>query len=235
MPWGERNRQCAQRLSGVWFPSGARAAAASVLRPRENASAGRGAFPASLGRQAVAGGVCNARCCVIVLRFCLSVLLSKRQTRLQVINCVSCNSSPISAACSRSHPRIWNKNVRSEAGSALTSADFTSPRGAGVPVLRRHRLTPPERGKALANHKYISIFLPSVLISLHSKKMRGGEKVRGCTWACLCATVRSAGWQRRHCSRAVAGLAAREGGDLRRAYRIGKRPRTGVEKLLELR
>lgn len=87
------NSQHAQRLSGVWFLNSARAATAFMLRPGDNASAGRGAFPASLGGRVVAGGMCKARCCVIALRFRLSVLLSKRQTRLQVINCISCNSS----------------------------------------------------------------------------------------------------------------------------------------------
>lgn len=69
--------------------------------------------------------------------------------------------------------------MRSEAGSPLTSADPISPLGAGVPVLRRHRLTPPEHNEALANHKYISLFLPSVLISLYSKKKRGKKKSPG--------------------------------------------------------
>lgn len=140
-----------------------------MLCPRDNASAGRGALPASLGGWAVASGVCKARCCVVGLWFHLSVLLSKKH---QVKNCILCNSSPISAAYSRSHPQIWNKNVRSEAASTLTSADFISPLGTGVPILHQHGLTPPGHNKDVANHRYISIFLPSILISLYSKKKK---------------------------------------------------------------
>lgn len=55
--------------------------------------------------------------------FTSSSAAPKGRRGCQVLNCVLSNSSPILAACSCSHPRIRNKNVWREAGSALGSAD----------------------------------------------------------------------------------------------------------------
>lgn len=145
----------------------------------------------------------------------------------QVLNCILSNSSPITAACSCNHPRIRNKNVWSEAGSALASADSISPLGARVPVVHWLCLTPGHSG-ALADHKHISIFLSFLLITLYPKKTKNKTReVGGCRGACLCGSAGWAGWQRRRCWQ-------RGRCDLRPAYGIDRWAGTGAQELQPL-